>query len=141
MTERYTQPRPSPGGLAALPLSPDGSRDWRRVLLYADLPHAIARGWPGWVLGSQERLGADIAAEWAGELAAAGVVSDRLLGRVQPLDADARARKLRALATYRTQRAALDDIGFAPLDDPRALAFEVSWEVPPSALTRLRRAV
>lgn len=24
--------------------------------------------------------------------------------------------------------------GFAPLDDPRALAFEVSWEVPPSAL-------
>ncbi len=31
-------------------------------------------------------------------------------------------------------RTALDDIGFAPLDDPRALAFEVSWEVPPSAL-------
>lgn len=112
------------------------ARDGRRVRLYADLPHAIARGWPGWVLGTQERPGAEIAAEWDGELAAAGVVSDRLLRRVQPLDTDARARKLWALATYRTQRAALDDIGFAPLDDPRSLAYEVSWELPASALRR-----
>ncbi len=35
---------------------------------------------------------------------------------------------------YESQRAALDRYAFAPLDDPRALAWEVSWEVPSSAL-------
>lgn len=47
------------------------------------------------------------------------------------LAAPARERKLRALAEYRTQRAAIDDLAFVPLDGPRALAFEVSWEVSP----------
>ena len=51
-----------------------------------------------------------------------------------PLDAPTRTRKLQALALYESQRAALDRYAFAPLDDPRALAWEVSWEVPSSAL-------
>ena len=117
------------------------ARDRWRVRLYADLPHAIGRGWPDWVLGGRDRLSADIAAEWAGELAAGGVIPDRLEGHVERLDADARARKLRALAAYRTQRDALDPMAFAPLDDPRTLAFEVTWGVPASALRALHQAV
>lgn len=110
------------------------ARHGRRVLVYADLPHAIPRGWPGWVAGTPEGPGLGAGAEWSGVLTRAGLKLERLVPRVRPLDAPARARKLRALAEYGTQRAALDLMAFVPLEDPRALAFEVSWEVPRSAL-------
>jgi hypothetical protein len=58
----------------------------------------------------------------------------KLVRSAHPLDAPTRARKLQALALYVSQRVALDRYAFAPLDDPRALAWEVSWEVPSSAL-------
>lgn len=115
---------------AALELARDG---WP-VRLYADIPHCIRHGWPAWVTGSPEVQGSDIGAAWSATLAASGLATERLRARVRPLDGPARDRKLRALAEYRTQRAALDDLAFAPLDDPGALAFEVSWEVPSSAL-------
>ena len=99
--------------------------------LYADLPHAIARGWPGWVTGTPT---GDIDDSWSATLAASGLHVDELLARVRPLDARARARKLRAIEAYRTQRVALDRCAFVPLGDARALAWEVTWEVPPSAL-------
>lgn len=109
------------------------ARDGQPVILYADLPHGIAHGWPAWVAGTPEPEGLDIEADWAGVLAEAGLTAQRLVARVRALDAGARRRKLRALAEYRTQRAALDGLAFAPLEDPRALAFEVSWAVPASA--------
>lgn len=110
------------------------AREGRPVALYADLPHCIPRGWPAWVAATPEVDGLDVAAEWTTVLAEAGLVVERLIPRVRPLDVGARGRKLRALAAYRTQRDALDDMAFTPLEDPRGLAFEVRWDVTPSAL-------
>ena len=115
---------------AALELARDG---WP-VTLYADLPHGITRGWPEWVACVAEAPGIHAGSDWAAVLAGSGLIVDRLVPRVRPLDALGRARKLRALAEYGTQRAALDDLAFAPLADPRVLAFEVSWDLPRSAL-------
>jgi LmbE family N-acetylglucosaminyl deacetylase len=108
----------------------------RRLVLYADLPHGVRDGWPGWVTGEPEPSGADVGATWKAALQRSGLVAERLVPRVWPLDAATRARKLRALAAYRTQRAAIDRLAFAPLDDPGTLAWEVTWDVPRSALRR-----
>lgn len=116
------------------------ARDGQPLALYADLPHGITQGWPAWVTGEPESPGTDVGRDWAALLIDAGLAVERLAARVRPLDARARERKLRALAEYGTQRAALDDIAFAPLQDPRALAFEVSWEVSASALGGPRQA-
>jgi LmbE family N-acetylglucosaminyl deacetylase len=110
------------------------ARAGRAVVLYADLPHASARGWPAWLSGEPSALAREIAADWDLVLREAGLVVQKLVRRVHPLDAPTRARKLQALAFYESQRAALDRYAFAPLDDPRALAWEVTWEVPSSAL-------
>jgi len=115
---------------AALELAREG---WS-VILYADLPHGITRGWPEWVACVPEPPGVHVGSDWAAILAGSGLIVQRLVPRIRPLDTLGRARKLRALAEYRTQRAALDRLAFAPLEDPRALAFEVSWDVPRSAL-------
>ena len=114
---------------AALALAADG----HALALYADLPHAVGRGWPAWVTGPAEEPGADVDAAWERALRRSGLVVERLVPHVRPLDAAARARKLAVLGAYRTQRPALDAMAFAPLDDPRTLAFEVTWDVPPSA--------
>lgn len=103
-----------------------------RLVLYADLPHAIRTGWPGWVSGEPDPH--SVAREWTADLERAGLVVDRLVPRVRPLDAEARARKLQSLECYGTQRAALDSLSFVPLVDPRALAYEVTWDVPRPAL-------
>ena len=111
----------------------------RRVALYADLPHAIGAGWPDWVCGEVSGAGSEVAAQWRAVLESAGLDTLHLLRRVRSLDAPARARKLRALAAYRTQRRALDRFAFAPLEDPRALAWEVEWGVTASALRRAQQ--
>lgn len=104
------------------------------LVLYADLPHCITRGWPGWVTGAIEPEEAAIGEDWAGVLAAAGLDVSGLIPCVQTLDASDRERKLRALAAYATQRKGLDAMAFVPLGNPQALAFEVGWRVPRSAL-------
>jgi LmbE family N-acetylglucosaminyl deacetylase len=113
---------------AALTMVPRGLR----VELYADLPHAIVHGWPAWVTGEPEDLG--IAQTWTNTLAGAGLLVEHLVPRVRPLDASGRKRKLEALAAYKSQRGALDRVAFSPLEEPRVLGWEVSWEVPASAL-------
>lgn len=104
------------------------------VVVYADLPHATVRGWPAWLSPDEAPAGSEVATEWSRVLAGAGLDTENLVRRVHPLGSQARARKLRAIAAYRTQRAALDRFAFLPLEDPRALAWEVSWEVSASAL-------
>jgi LmbE family N-acetylglucosaminyl deacetylase len=108
----------------------------RSVTLYADLPHATVRAWPAWVSGERTAIAREVAADWDRVLTEAGLVREKLVRRVHPIEAGARARKLTALAVYQTQRAALDRASFVPLDEPRALAWEVTWEVRPSALRR-----
>jgi LmbE family N-acetylglucosaminyl deacetylase len=107
--------------------------DWR-VVMYADLPHAITRGWAEWVSPGGYAAGARISEEWDAALASAGLAVEELRPVAYSLDERDRAAKLLALAEYRTQRAALDQMAFAPLQDPRTLAWEVSWDVPASAL-------
>jgi hypothetical protein len=115
---------------AALSLAGEG---WP-VVLYADLPHATGGGWPSWVTGVPARPGSDPDAIWDRALGAAGLALEHLKACVRPLEPAARARKLAAVDCYRTQREALDRMGFAPLADPHALGWEVYWRVPPSAL-------
>jgi LmbE family N-acetylglucosaminyl deacetylase len=103
-----------------------------QVQLYADLPHAIVRGWPAWVTGQPDDTGTG--QKWTSTLSAAGLVVERLVPRVRPLDVSTRTHKLLALAAYASQRPVLDRVAFAPLDDPRVLSWEVSWEIPASAL-------
>jgi LmbE family N-acetylglucosaminyl deacetylase len=115
---------------AALSLAGEG---WPLVL-YADLPHATGAGWPSWVSGMRKRPGSDPDAIWDRALDGAGLALEELTAYVRPLEPAARARKLAAVDCYRTQREALDRFSFAPLADPRALAWEVYWRVPPSAV-------
>jgi hypothetical protein len=115
---------------AALSLAWEG---WPLVL-YADLPHATGAGWPSWVTGEPKRPGSDPDAIWNRALDGAGLASEDLTACVRSLEPAARARKLAAVDCYRTQREALDRYSFAPLADPRALAWAVYWRVVPSAL-------
>jgi hypothetical protein len=106
----------------------------RPLVLYADLPHAVRHGWPAWVTGEPEPPGIDVGADWRAALRRSALAVERLIPRAWPLDAAWRARKLCALDAYRSQRAAMDHLAFAPLDDPRTLAWEVTWDVPRSAV-------
>jgi LmbE family N-acetylglucosaminyl deacetylase len=93
--------------------------------LYADLPHAIAFGWPSWVTGEPARC--DPAAWWEDRLASQGE-PDRLHAQVHRLAPDARQRKLDATMSYRTQLPALDLMcrGVTRSD---WLAYEVTWSL------------
>lgn len=107
-------------------------RSGRSLRLYADLPQAISSGWPAWVTGEAEEPG--VSATWTETFTAAGLLVDRLVPRVHRLSPSDRRRKLHLLSLYTTQRRALDGIAFRPLDDPKTLAYEVTWDVPPQAL-------
>jgi LmbE family N-acetylglucosaminyl deacetylase len=105
---------------AALCLRAGGAR----VLVYADLPHAIARGWPTWV-AADGIVGVD--AQWAEALAGSGIGRGVRRPRVHVLGRRAQQRKLTALRAYRTQIAALQGMAFAPLE--QILRYEVDWEL------------
>jgi GlcNAc-PI de-N-acetylase len=108
---------------AALCLRTGGAR----VLLYADMPHAIARGWPTWV-ASDGVVAVDV--QWADALARSVIGQGVPRARVHLLGCLAQQRKLAALRTYRTQIAALEEMAFAPLE--RSLRYEVAWDLPPA---------
>jgi LmbE family N-acetylglucosaminyl deacetylase len=95
-----------------------------RVLLYADLPHGLARGWPTWV--APDGL-PEVDADW--ERAVAGAVPGGATPHphVHELGADERRRKLAAIRMYRTQFAELEAMAFASLDE--SLRYEVVWEL------------
>jgi hypothetical protein len=100
---------------AALGLAADG----HAVTLYADLPHAIPRGWPSWV----RRDGApspDVDDEWRRHLNGARAA-------VCELNQESHAAKVQAVMTYRSQVAALDAMAFRPLLHPATLRYEVFW--------------
>jgi GlcNAc-PI de-N-acetylase len=90
------------------------------VRLYADLPHAAAAGWPGWIAEGEDRLEAD--GGWHSALSDAGVEPDEARASVQRLDREAFRRKLGALHCYATQLPAL--LGSVSLN---SLRLEVTW--------------
>jgi hypothetical protein len=105
---------------AALCLRAGGAR----VRVYADLPHAIRRGWPTWV--APDGLAA-VDAQWADALTRCGLGQRPALPRLHVLGGPALRCKLVALRAYRTQIAALQEMAFAPLE--RILRYEVVWEL------------
>ena len=102
--------------------------------LYADLPHATLRGWPGWVTGRGTAPSQDLAAAlWERSLAETGVSPESMAPTVHELDADAHARKLAAIQAYGTQLPALAELAGRPLIDRETLGYEVVWELPSTA--------
>jgi LmbE family N-acetylglucosaminyl deacetylase len=94
------------------------------VALYADLPHASARGWPSWVRSSGAQDSQDLAgAFWDRALTGTQVGSPT----VHRLGGEVLARKLAAVRAYATQLPALAEYSGRPLDDPEVLGYEVFW--------------
>jgi hypothetical protein len=122
------------------PLTPRGGAqrgarlydDGYALALYADLPHANARGWPKWVLngGGGVRCPAaeaDVPATmWRASLGECGLPADRLVPRIRRLTGPAFARKLDAVRRYASQLRTLEQ-GFGRLDNPELLGYEVTW--------------
>jgi LmbE family N-acetylglucosaminyl deacetylase len=100
-------------------------REGADVVLYADLPHAITRGWPTWVAHGEGVPTVDVA--WDRTLAAAGEQDPAGRGRARRLEPGEIARKLEAVRAYATQVAALDALAFRPLHKPETLRYEVFW--------------
>jgi hypothetical protein len=98
------------------------AEEGRVLVLYADLPHAIRRGWPTWVAPDGDAIVND---EWAIALAGLRGLSPR--PHVHALDAVRRTDKLAAVRLYGTQLAGLEQMAFGPLE--RVLRYEVTWEV------------
>ncbi len=110
---------------AALALRAEGAD----VVLYADLPHATADGWPRWVLGGSSS-GADPAAErWAAELETTGIPVQRMDATAHRLSPKEHAAKLKAVLTYSSQTAPLQHVFESSLEDPQLLGFEVDWRL------------
>jgi LmbE family N-acetylglucosaminyl deacetylase len=95
------------------------------VTLYADLPHAIARGWPTWVAGAAGVPGVDM--EWELSLHGARLNGHATEARIHRLDADSLAHKIEALRAYVSQFPGLDAMAFRPLLNPGTLPYEVFW--------------
>jgi hypothetical protein len=97
------------------------------VRLYADLPHALVFGWPEWVTGEAPDPLLRPQAQWDHELATMDVAPGE--PRVERLSDTELARKLEAVACYRTQLPALE-AQFGPLTTGDRLRHEVVWEMP-----------
>ena len=101
-------------------------REGHDVVFYADLPHAIRFGWPPSVTGEQPVDGLDVEGYWAETLARGIPGAGTLRREVHVLDDDARAAKLTAVRTYRTQLPALLALN-GRLADPSAFRYEATW--------------
>lgn len=100
------------------------------VYLYADLPHAVIRGWPVWVSGEYRPRSKDLAgALWDRVLAS----TDTMTPAVHHLDAAAHAEKLMAVRMYGTQLPGLEEFVGRPLGDREVLGHEVIWPTAPPA--------
>lgn len=98
------------------------------VHFYADLPYSIVYGWPSWVTGvaNDEHLDVDVWLEQ--ELAACGLKAGVLEPTVTELTPEQRARKERAIRSYRTQLAELRVLpDVSPGTWEALLGYEVGW--------------
>jgi LmbE family N-acetylglucosaminyl deacetylase len=89
--------------------------------LYAELPYAARYDWPAWVTGRAPRSGLDVDA-WLDAFLPDGTSPP---GSGQRLPRSELRHKLRALAEYRTQRAAFD-VGWRT-SDRRVMRYEASF--------------
>jgi LmbE family N-acetylglucosaminyl deacetylase len=110
---------------AAVDLSTNGTR----VVLYADLPHASAGGWPPWVvgMGGSER----VASAWASVLERSGLAPEP--PAVHRLTSREFERKAAAVREYASQMEALEAMFRQRMDDPDLVGYEVEWTLPAAA--------
>ena len=97
------------------------------VMLYADLPHASARGLPAWVTGHPDGAGAAVAERW--RLCLAGAQVDDADAETHWLSGRALARKLEAVRRYSSQLAPLERGFGQQIDAPELLDHEVVWRL------------
>jgi len=110
---------------ATLAALPQGTDAW----LYADLPYALAFGWPSWVDGRDPDPLLDPTPWLANELASAGLDLD-VLAAVPRVLSDAQAtRKRTAVSAYASQLPALDALCGGRLTDPGTSRYELEWRV------------
>lgn len=141
----------SAGDLVYAPASLDGHRSHRLVLeaarraldddagglrLYADIPHALAFGWPAWVTGAAADPRLDPDAHWDHQLRAVGLSADDLEPEVHRLPGEAIAAKREAIREYASQLPALE-AQFGPFTDDATLAYEVVWSPRRSSSRRI----
>lgn len=105
---------------AALALAANGLT----VRLYADHPHAVQRGWPAWISGTDTQAARDVAAHWDQRLGEVGLSPAR--PALHHLDAVERERKLKAVSAYRTQVRALGET-FGDIEGFPAFPLEIVW--------------
>jgi LmbE family N-acetylglucosaminyl deacetylase len=94
------------------------------VRLYADMPHAIVFGWPGWISGEGDGRYLRPDRLWCWWLATAGLDPDSMRADVRPMNGMLDAKRA-AIAEYRTQEPAL-----TPLLDEDRLGYELVWSIP-----------
>jgi LmbE family N-acetylglucosaminyl deacetylase len=100
-----------------------------RVHLYADLPYAVAFGWPHWVTGEPDEPRRVVDAYWAPLLQAVPGLSALADARVVRLTSEHAGHKLSAMRTYQTQLPALDAGAVQFLSNPAIHGFEVFWDL------------
>ncbi|WP_183095124.1 PIG-L deacetylase family protein [Nocardioides stalactiti] len=105
---------------AAVELAASG----QRVRLYADHPHAVRRGWPAWINGTDTASAREAAAQWERRLREVGLTRAR--PTLHHLDDAERERKLKAVSAYRTQVPGLG-ADFGELDGFPAFPLEIVW--------------
>jgi LmbE family N-acetylglucosaminyl deacetylase len=110
----------------AVPLARDGVA----VKVYADVPYAVAYGWPAWVTGGS----ADPAAEEYVASFLVGYDGFELIPTVRRLPGRKTAAKIEALRGYRTQFDKLNSSFGTRLDDPEIVGYEVSWALRPAPI-------
>ncbi len=97
--------------------------------LYADVPYAVAFGWPAWVRGEPADRRLDVDAEWATWLRSVPELLRASEPRVVTLRPEHAAAKLAAMRGYVTQFAALDGGGLGRLSNQAIYPYEVFWDV------------
>lgn len=105
---------------AALALAASG----RTVRLYADHPHAVRRGWPTWVNGTDPEVGREVVAYWDQRLDPVGLARTR--PEIHHLDVAEQERKLLAVSAYRTQVPGLGS-DFGEIEGFPAFPHEFVW--------------
>lgn len=98
------------------------------VGLYADLPHACARGWPDWI--SPGARASEISGMWEVALAETAVAPERRVPEVCRLAEAEFERKIEAVRRYATQVPVLERAFGRRFDDPELLGYEVTWPLP-----------
>lgn len=93
---------------------------------HADVPYAVAYGWPAWVTGgSADPYVASFLVGYDGF---------ELIPTVRRLPGRKTAAKIEALRGYRTQFDKLNRSFGTRLDDPGIVGYEVSWALRPVSI-------